>query len=1137
KSGSGKTYGIYNEIKDFIYKEVDGKVILLVPEQFTLESEYNLINQMKLEGLLNVEVLSFSRLMDRIFDETGHPDKKEINHLGKTMILKKIFDENKEKLSIFSSIYNQNGFISLFSDLIGELKRSGIYEENILELKDGVKGDVILSSKLADISTVYVDFLRKTKDLYMDDEDKFDLLIDKINASELVAKSYIYIDGFSGFTFQEMRIIEELIRFSKSVTIKFLYETIENSSIFEPSIRNLDRFRAIAKKWDIKEKKKTFTYDDKNFELNHIKDNFFRYPFEPYKSLPKDISIDIDSSFDGEIERVASEIVTLVRDEGARWKDIAVVCSTFDSYESVIKRIFNEYQIPFFIDNKRTIMNSPLVKVIISSLRAVTSGFKYEHVFRLAKTAYIGLEVDDIHRLENYVIANGIRGKKWNTPIDISEYPQEIEDARIKLIEPLNKFKASLKKSICISDIIKSILEYTDSIDLYEKLNISIEKLKEENRFEYVNEYSQIWNILMDLFEQAVEIIGDQKMNITDFTDMIEAGMREFKIGIIPPTMDKVLVGTIERTKSHGIDYMYIIGMNEGCIPSNRSDYGILVDEDKMKMISEGALIKSDLKTIEEDEALAFYSVLSRPSKKLKFSYPISNSDGKSLRTSIYVDRLKKLFPFLSEDSHIIEGLSLEKQITNPASTLKYLVASFRDWIDTGSIEARWFEVYKWYIENSGDKEGLDHIISGLFHDNQVETIGKKHAIKLYDLPLRSSVSRIEKFVNCPFAHFVKYGLRPKERSQYEIKMPDIGIIFHESIEKFGEKIFENRLNLDSITKDNSDQMIDHIIEDMTKEYGNYVFESSYRYKYLINKIKRVGRRSAWTIINHIMSGEFDPMAYEIKFGDDKEDSIPPFIIELPNGEKIFLEGRIDRIDIFGDDDKTYAKIIDYKSGSKAFSFSDAFNGLEIQLLLYMDAVLQNSDFFKVDKVYPGGAFYFKIDDPLLNGDNVDIKELENEIFKSLKLDGVVVKDVHVVNAMDAATKTNSKSDILPVDFKKDGDFSSTSKAISEPQFLNMLSHVKEIVVDAGTQIIEGVTKVEPIKDGARVACEYCEYKGICQFDTRFEDNKYKSLKKYTKKEVLELLDEREESKQSLEDTYKENSNDRVKKLDDERQV
>lgn len=1110
KSGSGKTYGIYNEIKEFINKDLDSKVILLVPEQFTLESEYNLINQMQLDGLLNVEVLSFSRIMDRVFDETGHPDKKEINHLGKTMILKKIFDENKDKLSIFSSIYNQNGFISLFSDLIGELKRSGIYEDNILELKDGIKEDIILSSKLEDISTVYVDFLRKTKDLYMDDEDKFDLLIDKINASSLVKKSYIYIDGFSGFTFQEMRIIEELARYSKSVTITFLYEEAENTDIFEPSIRNLDRFRKIAEKWDLKEKQKIFTYDNNNFELNHIKDNFFRYPFEPYKSLPKDISIDIDSSLDDEIERIASEIVSLVREKGARWKDIALVCSTFENYESTIKRIFNEYQIPFFIDSKRTIMNSPLVKVIISSLRAVTSGFKYEHVFRLAKTGYIGLDVEEIHRLENYVIANGIKGKKWDVLIDVDEYGSELEESRKKIIEALNNFKTSLKNSVCISDIIKSIISYTDSIELYEKLNVSIDKLKDEGRFEYVNEYSQIWNILMDLFEQAIEIIGDQKMTITEFTDMIEAGMREFKIGIIPPTMDKVLVGTIERTKSHGIDYMYIIGMNEGCIPSNRSDYGILVDEDKMKMISEGALIKSDLKTIEEDEALAFYSVLSRPSKKLKFSYPIANSDGKSLRTSIYIDRLKKLFPFLSEESHVIDGLSLEKQITNPASTLKYLVSSFREWIDSGKIDKRWFEVYKWYIENSEDSDRLNHIISGLFHDNQVKTIGREHAIKLYDLPLRSSVSRIEKFVNCPFSHFVKYGLKPKERQEYEIKMPDIGIIFHESIEKFGEKIFENRLNLDQITKENSDQMIDKIIEDMTKEYGKHVFESSYRYKYLINKIKRVGRRSAWTIINHIMSGEFDPVAYEIKFGDDKENSIPAFIIELANGEKIFLEGRIDRIDIFGDDDKTYAKIIDYKSGSKSFSFSDAYNGLEIQLLIYMDAVLKNSDFFKVDKVYPGGAFYFKIDDPLLNGDNVDIKDIEKEIFKSLKLDGVVVKDLHVVNAIDSDTRRNNKSDILPVDFKKDGDFSSTSKAITETQFTGILSHVKELVVDAGTQIIEGVTKVEPIKDGARVACEYCEYKGICQFDTRFEDNKYKSLKKYTKKEVLKLLDEKE---------------------------
>ncbi|BEP28221.1 helicase-exonuclease AddAB subunit AddB [Helicovermis profundi] len=1112
RSSSGKTDQIYKEVNKFINEKVNGKIVLIVPEQFTLESEMDLINNLDKEGLLNVEVISFTRLMERVFDELGKLDRTDINEIGKIMILKKLFNKSSSKLNVFGSIYKKRGFLDLFSSLIKEFKRAGISSNSLMEYTES-SNNILLTSKLKDIALVFKEFETNMEDKYIDEEDKFNYFIEIIKESELIKNSYFYIDSFMGYTYQEIKIIEQLMKYSKNLTITFLLDEkiAEGSSndleVFSPSLKYFNMLSKIAKKNKVKESKKVFSYPIKDLEIGHIEKNMFKYPFKVFSGENNSVKIDVDLNYEEEIERLAIEVSNLVRNNGYRWRDFAVVSGHIEDYDIILKRVFDEYNIPYFIDDKRSITNSPIIKVILFALKSIQKYYRYEDMFKLIKTNYVGLTREEGELLENYALSYGIKGKRWLVDIESENNDNEIYESYKKIIViPLMELEKNLANKNTVKNMTEAIYKYMSQINIFEKLSGTIDKLINDGKNDIANEYSQIWNILIDIFDQIVEINGDEKMELKDFIDMLESGFEEYKVGIIPPTIDKVTIAKIERIKSNNIKNLFVIGLNDGRIPVSRNDYGILIDDEKNELINTGLQLKSDLSSVENDEELAFYSLLSKTKERIFFSYSLSSNSGKALRPSIYLDKLLKIFPSIKVDDTIKRKNNKGKNyIIESEASFRYLTENLRMWIDGKDIDELWFSVYRWFYNKAEYREKLLNIIDGLFHKNQVKSIGKIGANDLYKLPLKANVSRIENFNRCPFSHFIDYGLKPKKREEYTVELPDIGIIFHESIEKFGRQVFSNQDVFIDLKENEAYSMIEKIIDDMARDYGKKVFDSSYKYKYLINKIKRVGRRAAWTIIKHVKEGDFFPKSYELKFGEGFN-AIPSIIIELKTGEKLFLEGRIDRVDLLDNDGQMYVKIIDYKSGSKKFDLSDVINGIQIQLLIYMDAVLENPDYFRCEKLNPAGVFYFKIDDPLLNGEDIDISKIESEIYSSLKLDGLAISKVNIVNSIDRNLLNENKSKVVPVELKKDGTFSARSAVLDEEDFNKLIDYVKDKVIESASEITDGNIRIEPILTNNFKACEYCSYSAICQFDTRFEDNFYRRIKKYKKDEVIEII-------------------------------
>lgn len=1118
RAGTGKTHLIFKEINSRLQQEQENhKLILLVPEQFTLQAEFDLIYKNKLSGIMRIQVLSFDRLAHKVFDEVGGLKRIDINELGKIMVLRRLFDKYSKDLEIYQKATKQEGFLSSFCELISEFKKNDISPELLKETFHSLENGNMLKRKLHDMGYMYEKFNEYMGGKYNDEEDKFNMLIEKIQDAKFLDGAEIWLDGFSGFTQQEYKIIEKLILKGRKVNVSLtldLNESIRDRDLFTTTRETFNKLRQIARRHNVKETKTvlngTFNRPE---ELTHLESEVYAYPYKRYKGRLECIEMFAGTNQYTEIENVACRIISLVRDKGYRWKDIALVNGAMDIYGPTIKRVFNEYGIPFFLDEKRSIMNNPIIKLILSALDIIRRHFKYEDVFRFIKTGFCGLNKEEYEKLENYVLKFGIDGNRWLEDFKYEEEDlEEINEIRKKFITPFIDLKTKIKNKSQVSDLSTYIFQFLSELDIEEKLDSWIERLKEDGRLEYVNENTQIWNIVMEVFDQLVEILGDVKVSLKEYAKILEAGFSQYEVGIIPPTIDQVFVGNLERSRSHDIKALFVVGVNDGILPSGLGDEGLLLDDEKMVIKDIGIPISSDSETRAAEERFSIYTVLTKPSEYLWISYALSDAEGSALRPSILVDRIRKLYPKLEIKSDIVRAYGdedKEKQlnlISTPFSTFKYLIESLRLKIDGNPVNSLWDEVYEWYYNDEAWKKKLGTIIEGLFHNNQESYIGEERARTLYNVPLKSSISRLEKFVNCPFAHFINYGLNPEERKEYKIKTPDIGRIFHDSMEKFAKALTLEEISWKDLGREKCDEIVERIIDDIAPEFENKVLLSSHRYKYLIKKLKRVGKRAAWTLTEHIKKGDFNPSFYEVGFGEGSYSKVPPIIIELPNGEQIKLEGRIDRVDILKDKDRSYVKIIDYKSGNKKFSLSDVYYGLQIQLIVYLDAIMENADKLVADDVHPAGVFYFKLDDPMIETEEDNTEVIEKEIMKQLKLDGIIAKDIKIAKAMDRDIEDERSSYVIPAALKKDGDFAKYSSVLEETDIIYLIKHVRNLVVEIAGEILKGNIKIEPCKVKDNVSCNYCQYIGICQFDKNFENNNYRVIKKLKDEEVIEKI-------------------------------
>lgn len=1106
--GRAKT-GKTTKIREYIKEDIENKrkAILLVPEQYTLKSEQELINKNGYKGIMDLIVVSFTKLSDILRNKYRGKNRSIIDEVGLYILTSKIAEECRNELEIFKTSYRKNGFLEEINRLIQSFKKNCIEPEDIeLYLKD--KEEDIHIRKLREVNKIYKKMNEYMKDKYMDQNDILNLLSENILESDYLEKKNVYIDGFDVFSGREYEVLEAIISKADNIVISLNLdddEFIEDISLFNPIKTSFRKIEDMSLKI-LGESVKIERLDENNIKdkyLRHLERNLFAYPAKKLKGRPNSISINSYLNPNDEVENIAIEIIKLVMEKKARWRDILVVSNDMNLYQSSIKRIFSEYEIPYFLDEKRDISSHNLVIYIIDLLRAINRNFKYQDVFKFLKTGLSSLDSEEVDILENYVLQFNIEGDKYFKEFEkgLDEYP-EIEEIRVKFIENIEPLKSSFDGKKSIREINEKIFNYLTELDIKMKIDALMDRQIEIENFDIANETAQVWNILMDILDQMTELMGDLNIDISEYINLIESGLSNYKTGIIPPTLDQVIFGNLDRTKTGDIEYLFVIGVNDGILPSNLEDAGMLLDRDKEKLKEEGLDLNIDTNMVIESENFKIYSSFTKPNKKLFISYSISSHSGSSLRASTIIDRFKYIFPDLKTESHIgiSEKTELEK-IVSKRPSIKYISESFRQYLEGKDIDEEWINIYAWHIKR-GDIDGFKSIIEGLFFINQQEYIEEKYSKKLYNLPLRTSVSRIEKFNSCPFMHFMTYGLYPRERKRCVIEYPDIGNILHTTLEEYGKRLkIENR-RWEDIDERELNELTEEIIEKNIGKSEYFVFNSTARYRYLINKLKRVSKKSIRKATEQIDLGEFNPIEYELKF----EEKIPTIELSFKDGTNLILEGKIDRLDICRLEDKTLFRVIDYKSGNQDFDISKALQGLQIQLIVYLKAVLDSdidTEFrFEETELYPAGAFYFKMRDPIIRAENID--EAEKIRNKVEKVSGIIIDDKDIVKSLDR--KMDRESRLYNIRMNKNGSIRKQNDILEIEEIQILIDHIEDIIKKTGEEIGRGNVKIEPYisESGQEKPCTYCDYSSICKFDINFEGNEYRKLKKMDIKSLKE---------------------------------
>lgn len=1078
------------------------EVIFLVPEHMTYTTEMELIKQSGHKGFLKLNVSSFKKLQEQILNEVGGSRKESINDYGKIMLLKQICEENKDDLKFYANSIKKDGFLREINTLIKDIKKSRQDIANFDSIIENIDNKR-LGEKLEDITYIYKKVDEKFKDKYNDSEDKTNIFIDNIKHSDIIKNTHFVFDGFESLVGQRLCIVRELIKYSKSVSfslcldMNIIYENQyhRDYDIFEITYNTFKELQDISNSLQIDvnlvEMNHSFIVND---EFKFMEEKLHNANEDVYKSVCKSICILPADNMYEEIKNISIEILKLIRDDNYRYKDIAVVTADVENYAMTVKNVFNQFDIPVFIDEKRKILTNPLIKYILLMLDMLIFNFKQQTVLDFFKTGYYDIKYNELDRLENFVLEYGIEGYRWFKPFTSNHKDNDFcEELRSKFARDFSDIRKNFKKLHSAKDITLFIYDILEKHKLADKINSKIDFFRASGSIDLAYLNAQVWNKAMDICEQIVMTSDDSEINALEYKKILEAGFSEIKLSIIPPAIDKITFGDLDRGTINKYRAVFLIGANESILLANASEKGLLMDGEIKYLRDYGIKLINSSDYNDAKNKHTIYKVLSSATDKLILSYTMVNLAEKSMEKSRYIDLILSKFPKLEE--RIIDD-DFEK-VSNKSGTFEYLVENINRYINGDEISDVWKNVYLWYLNN--DEERVTLLREGSKYSND-DFLNENLAKNLYSNSLDISVSKLEKFSKCNFQYFIEYGLKAVKRKELKVEFYNIGNIFHNSVQLFVDSIIDETIDIkiasDEEIVDGMLTCIDKILLDDSED--KRVLEYNNRNAFVKTKIKRLLSRVAIIIAKQLNNSDFKP--YKTEFDINKK-------IETEIAEQISFNGRIDRIDCYEEDNKIFFNIIDYKSSGKKLDISDAIDGLQLQLLAYMSVLIRDMKLDEHINKEIGGVFYFNIDDPYIETDSNNKDEIGNDIFSEFKLNGYAVEDADIVAKMDKSLQEKNSSDIIPVRLKKDGNFYASSNVLSAEKYEKLLNIVEDNIRRLSEDILKGQISINPCKQENSVPCSYCEYRSICQFDPLMKGNTYRIINKRSREEIEEILD------------------------------
>ena len=1128
-SGSGKSHRIYEEIMQRAAGEPGRNFLIIVPDQFTMQTQKDLVMRSDRDGILNIDVLSFGRLSHRILEEVGTKEMPVLDDTGKSLVLQKVAADLKEQLPAMGSLLHKQGYIHEVKSAISEFMQYGISTQDMDKLITSAQKRGALAMKLKDLKTLYRGFQDYIRDHFITTEETLDVLRRSLSKSKILKGSVVVFDGFTGFTPIQNRLIQELMRVCAETIVTVTigvgedpYKMDGEQKLFHLSKKTVADLEKLAAEAEVERGEDLFVKGGPNRfakapALHYLEQNLFRYQYEPYAGEQQEIHMFEALSPREEVHQTALYIRHLIREQGMTYRDIAVVIGDLEGYASYVETEFGQLEIPCFLDRTRGIVLNPMIEYIKSALQLYIKDFSYDTVFHFLRSGMADISREEIDELENYVIRTGARGYRTYSRLftrrteELQGNAEGSEQAEEKTMERLNRIRQQFMDAVEIlhmgsrekaGDYVSHLYDFLEQNQVQQKLLNYQQQFEKEGDLSRAREYAQIYRLVMDLLDQVYELLGEEEISRQEFADILEAGFGEITVGTIPQNVDRIVVGDMERTRLKQVKVLFFLGVNDGNIPKNASKGGIISDMDREFLIESGTEMAPSPRQQMYIQRLYLYLNMTKPSEQLYLSYAKVNSEGKGIRPSYLIDTVRKLFPAMSVEYP--QNRSRLEQIEGRQEGARYLAEELREYVEGTLPEEERQDFYLMYRAYEADAAGRDLLTRAAFRRYRESGLSRIVARALYGQQLENSVSRLETYAACACRHFLQYGLSLQEREEFGFEASDMGTVYHAVLENFAGKLAESNLTWWDFTEDFAAKAVKESVEAYAATYGETVLYSSARNEYAITRMSRILTRTVLTLQKHLKQGSFQPDDYELSFRFAEDlDSIH---VDLSEDEKMHLQGRIDRIDVSEDTEHVYVKVIDYKSGNRKFDLAALYYGLQLQLVVYMNAAMEMESRKHPDKeIVPAALLYYHIDDPTIETPvELTDEQINEQILAKLRMNGVVNSDPEVVERLDRYMQ--DKSVVIPVEKKKDGSFSARSGVLSREEMQLISSYVDAKIRSIGREILDGKIAANPYEKGNEEACTYCAYKKVCGFDGSIPGYEKRQLEDLDKQALMQRM-------------------------------
>lgn len=1128
RAGTGKTHYCLEAMREAQRGAPFGPpLILLVPEQATFQMEQGLIGT-GMDGSARARVLSFKRLAHLIFQETGGALRPRLTDVGRKMLLRALVHRRRGDLQLYHQVVREAGFIERLSRTLSEFRTHGYTPQDIERVaQNAAQGSPLLRKKLHDLSLLYRDYVAHIADKYADPDSDLGEAADALLRTDLLRGAQVWIDGFAGFTPQEFRMLHALFQVAKRVHISLCLDPDEffalvnvpdeavKRSLFRLPLETARELLALARQGGVQVEEPVLLRhrEDKagrfrSPALLHLERHWDDVVAPPFPDETQAVHIEWADDRMSEVEAVATEIQRLVRLEGYRYKEISLIVRSLDTYGAYVASVFNRMGIPFFVDSRRDMLFHPLVQALAASLEALASGWHSEPIIRFLKTDFTPLSRERVDVLENYVLEHGVTGRAWiderpwaygrrlwrDEEDDAVPAPGEGEAARIDedrrlALRALLHLDAKIGrgKNFTPREAAEALWDFLTAIEAEGRMAAWIDSARTENDPELALLHTQVWNAVIGLLEEMATALPEDPIDLPELAAMLEEGFRSLRLGLIPPKLDQVLVGAVDRSRQPDVRAVFVLGLVDREFPAVPQEDAMLTDDERDLLAAGGLTLAETSRSRMDVEQFYGYIALTRASERLYLSAPLSDGRGRALLPSGFLKKVTKLLPRVPIRSVRRFGDRDLSRVVTPQQAAAFVVSGLRLQPHNSQV----LDAYEWLVTHPDYAAVVRPTLRSLMYSNGVTPLSEELATALYGEPLVTSVSRLERFAACPFQHFARYGLRLEERAVLRLDPARLGTLTHAVLKAYVDWVRQRDLDWHMLTDDEAFAIVDQLTAAAAQELVVKVLLSSGRQRYLVDLARRTVRTAVRLLNEQMRAGDFRPVATELSFGRPYDD-VQGWQLPLPGGGSVQLVGVIDRLDTWRFGDKQYVRVVDYKSYERKVVWSDILAGLELQLIVYLGVAADHMN------ASPAGAFYQPVRDPFVRAQSDFDPEAAWALRKSqLKAAGIVsgAAEGEVALAMDRSVTPSSTSTLFPFGLRKDGSFTARSSVVSEEDLQLLIDYVRTVAGDLATRILQGEHDVRPFrrKDNTR-ACTWCPYHAVCRFDVLIEGNEYRHI-------------------------------------------